>query len=115
MDAMARSSLTLSCVFGLFVACTELRAQDARPTTAGTETLCASAPRCCASCGCLSGLHWTRVCFPRCGCPDDYCPNPYPRQCWMPYPPFYRCVPAGDCSRPRGDREGKDRLTWWFI
>ena len=69
---------------------------------------------CTADCGAgCGGLHWTHECFPRGGCPDDYCPNPYPRQCWPPYPLFYRCVPAGDFA---GCRErGTDDLTWWFI
>ena len=57
---------------------------------------------------------WTRDCFPRRGCPDDYCPHPYPRQCWPPYLPFYRCVPAGDCGPGCGGRYD-DRLTWWFL
>lgn len=55
---------------------------------------------------------WTRNCFPRCGCPDDYCPHPYPRQCWPPYAPFYQCVPAGDCGC---GGHGHGSLTWWFI
>jgi len=62
--------------------------------------------------GC-GGLHWSHECFPRGGCPDDYCPNPFPRQCWPPYPLFYRCVPAGECADCR-DRSTDD-LTWWFI
>jgi hypothetical protein len=65
---------------------------------------------CGSDCG---GLHWTHECFPRSGCPDDYCPNPFPRQCWPPYPLFYRCVPAGDCADCR-DRSADD-LSWWFI
>jgi hypothetical protein len=47
-------------------------------------------------------------CFPRNGCRDDYRPNPWPRQCWLPYPPYYQCVPAGDGRK-------KDKLTWWFL
>jgi hypothetical protein len=72
----------------------------------------------CSSCSCTAcgdncgGLHWTHDCFPRNACPDDYCPNPYPRQCWPPYPFFYRCVPAGDCA---GCRKRTDDLSWWFI
>jgi hypothetical protein len=54
-------------------------------------------------------------CFPRCGCPDDYCPQPFPRQCWPPYPPFYQCVPAGDCAGPGCRIPGREKLTWWFI
>ena len=49
------------------------------------------------------------------GCPDDYCPNPYPRQCGCGYPGFYRCVPAGERALPEGQGRGKDKLTWWFI
>jgi hypothetical protein len=68
---------------------------------------------CTASCGTnCGGLHWSHDCFPRGGCPDDYCPNPFPRQCWPPYPVFYRCVPAGDCA---GCRQRSDDLSWWFI
>jgi len=65
-----------------------------------------SGPGCC---------HWTVGCFPRHGCPDDYCPNPYPRQCWPPYPPFYHCVPAGCCAHPPCVGVGNEKLTWWFI
>jgi hypothetical protein len=61
------------------------------------------------------GLHWPARCFPPSCCPDDYCPNPLPRQCWPPYPPFYRCVPAGECQGPRCDCHNKERLTWWFL
>ncbi len=60
------------------------------------------------------GCHWTLGCFPRCGCPDDYCPHPYPRPCWPPYPPFYRCVPAGNCQ-PNACGRGQEKLTWWFL
>jgi len=64
--------------------------------------------------GGLAGHHWTQACFPRCGGPDDYRANPYPRQCWGPYPDFYRYVPAGiplldQCETRR------DRRTWWFL
>lgn len=65
---------------------------------------------CCGSCGATSG--GDRCCFPRNACPDDYCDKPFPRQCWPDYPPFYRCVPAGDCA---GYGNGKENLTWWFI
>ncbi|SRR6266849_6736217 len=76
---------------------------DAPPLT-GRESM---APGC--------GLHWSRDCFPHGGCPDDYCGNPYPRQCWPPYPAFYRCVPAGDCAGYECGKSGQGRLTWWFI
>jgi hypothetical protein len=58
---------------------------------------------------------WARCCFPRWGCPDDYCPNPYPRQYWPPYPAFYRCAPAGVCSHPPCVGVGNEKLTWWWI
>ena len=61
------------------------------------------------------GCGWTFGCFPRRGCPDDYCPHLYPRQCWPPYPPFYRCAPASDCAAGTGCDRAADRLTWWFI
>jgi hypothetical protein len=73
------------------------------------------APACPAqNCG-RSGLSWTFGCFPRCGCPDDYRVHPYPRQCWPPYLPFYRCVPASDCAAASDCGRQQDRLTWWFI
>src|SRR5262249_14116661 len=66
------------------------------------------AGNCVGNCGSgCGGLHWTHECFPRGGCPDDYCPNPFPRQCWPPYPLFYRCVPAGECADCR-DRSTDD-------
>jgi hypothetical protein len=34
---------------------------------------------------------WDRHCFPRCGCPDDYCRKNLPAVCWPPYPPYYIC------------------------
>jgi hypothetical protein len=80
------------------------------PAPAGGE-----APACAAPCGGPKGCGWTAGCFPRCGCPDDYCPNPYPRSCWPPYPPFYRCVPAGNCGPADGCGRGTGRLTWWFV
>jgi hypothetical protein len=61
------------------------------------------------------GHGWTLRCFPRCGCADDYCPSPYPRQCWPPYPPFYQCVPAGACAHPACVGVGNEKLTWWWI
>jgi hypothetical protein len=64
---------------------------------------------------CPSGCLWTYGCFPRYGCPDNYCPNPLPRQCWPPYPPFYRCVSAGECGHPPCVGVGHERLTWWFM
>ncbi len=60
------------------------------------------------------GLRWTDCCFPRHGCPDDYCPHPYPRPCPLPYPPFYRCVPAGNCH-PTYSGPHTGGLAWWFV
>src|SRR5262249_7872718 len=61
------------------------------------------------------GCRWSLFCFPRCDCPDDYCAHPYPRQCWPPYPPFYRCGPAGDCGHPPCTGVGNEGLSWWWI
>jgi hypothetical protein len=57
---------------------------------------------------------WVQDCFPRCGCPDDYCPRPLPRQCWPPYPCYYQCVPAGD-GRPVRCESKKDGWSLWFL
>jgi hypothetical protein len=89
--------------------------QEIKPMPANSGSDCGRGPRCCAQCYGPTGLHWTLCCFPRCGCPDDYCPNPYPRQCWPPYPPFYKCVPAGDCGHPPCVGVGNEKLTWWWI
>jgi hypothetical protein len=62
-----------------------------------------------------TGLGWASSCFPRCGCLDDYCPHPYPRQCCPPYPAFYTCAPAGDCAAAGACGRQSDRLTWWFL
>jgi hypothetical protein len=58
---------------------------------------------------------WASRCFPRCGCPDDYCPHPFPRQCWPPYPPYYSCMPAGDGVHPPCLGVGNEKLTWWWL
>jgi hypothetical protein len=73
-------------------------------------THCVGKGPCGGSCGSFSSGF--RCCFPPNNCPDDYCPNPLPRQCWTEYPPFYRCVPAGDCA---GCGNEKGKLSWWFI
>jgi hypothetical protein len=65
--------------------------------------------------GPTTGLHWTYCCFPRQGCPDDYCPHPYPQSCRPAYPPFYECVPAGDCSPSRCREQARDGGTLWFL
>jgi hypothetical protein len=75
-------------------------------------TPCATGESCGGNTGCC---RWTCSCFPRGGCPDDYCPHPLPRQCWPPYPPFYRCVPAGHCAHPPCVGVGNENLTWWWI
>jgi hypothetical protein len=80
------------------------------PVTAGIQV-----PACGPGCDSPKGFHWTLRCFPRGGCPDDYCPNPYPRQCWPPYPPFYKCAPAGNCAHPPCVGVGNEKLTWWWI
>jgi hypothetical protein len=64
---------------------------------------------------CTDCFLWTLGCFPRGGCCDDYCPHPFPRQCWPPYPPFYRCVPAGNCAHPPCVGVGNEGLTWWWV
>jgi hypothetical protein len=92
------------CLLGALLVCAPCQAQQAGPVTIIIEPAPWEVPV-----GGPNGCRPAVGCCPRHGCPDDYCPNPYPRQCWPPYPPFYRCVPAGDCT-PR-----KDRLTWWFI
>jgi hypothetical protein len=71
-------------------------------------------PRVSPGCG-PQGLRWTLSYFPRCGCADDYCPHPYPPPCWPPYPPFYKCVPAGECARPGCGGQATSRLSWWFL
>ncbi len=68
-----------------------------------------------ASYGGMRCWSWTLCCFPRRCCPDDYCAKPYPRQCWPAYPPFYRCVPAGECAHPSCVGVGNEKLTWWFV
>jgi hypothetical protein len=78
-----------------------------------TLTTCAAGPACGAEGHGPS--HWALDCFPRWGCPDDYCPHPYPRQCWSPYPPFYRCVSAGQCAPAPGVGVRDEKLTWWFL
>src|SRR5271170_3523471 len=66
------------------------------------------------ACG-VSGWKRSAACFPRCGCPDDYCPSPLPRQCWTAYPYFYQCVPAGSrCPKPKCETK-KDGWAVWFL
>jgi hypothetical protein len=104
---------SLPSLFGVLLTCAGSFAQAPSPPAAVFGPPCALDP--------LSGLPqaragccgWVRACFPRCGCPDDYCPNPCPRPCWPPYPPFYQCVPAGHCGP--SDGRGTKGLTWWFF
>jgi hypothetical protein len=86
-----RSTAVLACLLGAFVAGESGRAGE-------------------PPCGCQA-----ETCFPRSTCLDDYCPSPYPRQCWPPYPAFYQCVPAGVCSHPPCVGVGNEKLTWWWI
>jgi hypothetical protein len=112
---MKTASPMLLCSLIVLATCPSGRSQEPGRVPASAITGCTQGAACgFPGCG-LNCFQWTLGCFPRCGCPDDYCPNPYPKQCWPPYPPFYRCVPAGDCARSCGGGEGKDRLTWWFI
>jgi hypothetical protein len=64
-----------------------------------------------ACAGCPPDLRRVHDCLPRCGCADDYCPNPLPCRCWPAYPPFYKCVPAGDSGPDRDVDHGTGRLT----
>jgi hypothetical protein len=90
-------------------------AQESGPGRACPMTTCPTKPACESRGAGTSWCRWAIGCFPRHGCPDDYCPNPYPRQCWPPYPPFYRCVPAGDCTHPPCVGVGYEKLTWWWL
>src|SRR5215831_14390266 len=109
---MKRASPAILFLLSALVACAPGFGQEPRQVP---FTACTEGPAGGSSCDGPKGLHWTLGCFPRHGCPDDYSPNPYPRQCWPPYPPFYRCVPAGDGALPGRCGSGKDKLTWWFI
>jgi hypothetical protein len=84
-------------------------------TDLGPCAASAERPACPTSDGQPGSLHWTACCFPRKGCPDDYCPHPYPPACWPPYPPFYQCVPAGNCGPACPGTHDKSKLTWWFL
>jgi hypothetical protein len=112
---MNRTSAALLCVLGTLMASTPAPGQEPRPVPAGSCSTCTEGPASGLHGGGGGCCHWTAGCFPRCDCPDDYCPNPYPRQCWPPYPPFYRCVPAGDCAHPPCVGVGNEKLTWWWI
>jgi hypothetical protein len=112
---MKRAASMLLCLLTVLAACVPGRCQETVPMSGGPFTTCTEAPVCGLPGVGPTGCHWTYGCFPRCGCPDDYCPHPYPRQCWPPYPSFYRCVPAGECCHPRCVGVGNEKLTWWFF
>jgi hypothetical protein len=114
-DFMRFASPALLCLLSAVAVRAPALGQEPVQGPAGSMINCTEVPASRLPCGGPSGLHWALGCFPRHCCPDDYCPNPYPRQCWPPYPPNYGCVPAGSCG-PRGcSGRAKDELTWWFI
>src|SRR5208282_4950345 len=108
---MKRDVPALLCLLVAVAAGAPARAQEPGPVPTGSPTNCPDAPACNLHGGGPSWCHWTAGCFPQCGCPDDYCRNPYPRQCWPPYPSFYQCVPAGDCAHPPCVGVGNKDLT----
>jgi hypothetical protein len=112
---MTTERRVLLCLLGALAAVAPGFSQEPRPGPAGPGGTCAAAPACGSNGDGLKGLHWAAGCFPRCGCRDDYCPHPYPRPCWPPYPPFYKCVPAGDCPHPPCTGVGNETLAWWFL
>lgn len=107
--------VAILCQAILLVGCLRCRGEEPKYPKAALVPSCTDAPACAKPCAGPGGLHWTNCCFPRSGCPDDYCPNSYPRQCWLPYPSFYKCVPAGACAPSDGCATGKDKRTWWFV
>lgn len=112
---MKHAAAMLLCLQVALVAGVPGRGQEPRPVSPGPPAVSIDVPACGFHWEGPKGLHWTHGCFPRCGCPDDYCPTPCPRQCWPPYPPFYRCVPAGACAHPPCVGVGNEGLTWWFL
>jgi hypothetical protein len=90
-------------------------AQESLPRPAAPLPTWSPEPPCKSDPGGRGSIHWTAGGFPRCNCPDDYCPKPFPQQCWPPYPPFYLCVPAGECAHPPCVGVGNEKLTWWWI
>jgi hypothetical protein len=97
---MKRAAATMLGLVSALLTAAPAPAQGPAPGPACAAPTAAGAPGCGSSGGAPHGLCWTAGCFPRQGWPDDYCPTPCPRPCWPPYPPFYRCVPAGDCAPP---------------
>ena len=111
-----RTTLTVAmCVLSGLLVCSRAHADEPKYPKAECVPACTDAPACGKACTGTSGPHWTQCCFPRSNCPDDYCANLLPRQCWLPYPSFYKCVPAGACARPDGCSKEKDRRSWWFV
>jgi hypothetical protein len=91
------------------------RGEESKYPKAAPAPACTDGPVCEKPCSGPGSSHWTNCCYPRSGCPDDYCPNSYPRQCWLPYPSYYKCVPAGACSRSDACAAQKDKRSWWFV
>jgi hypothetical protein len=113
-ETMKHAFFPLCVLVGLIV-CTNGHGQEVKRPPDSAVNIYATTPAWDSVCSGLKGSSWTASCFPRCGCADDYCANPYPRQCWPPYPPFYKCVPAGDGGPGLGCVAAKDKLSWWFI
>src|SRR5437868_6555953 len=115
MDSMKKalgSILALvTCLIG-YAYCEAQEPQPAKQVSTWMEAPSCASP--CASpiCGnhskCCTAAAPFLGCFPRSTCPDDYCPNPLPRQCWLPYPAFYQCVPAGQCRSDCANNRGKN-------
>src|SRR5262249_47154669 len=112
---MKSITIALLGVFGAWVADCQANAQQPRPAPVRPCIKCAAAPAGAPNSDEKTTFHWAAGCFPRCNCPDDYCPTPLPRQCSPTYPPFYRCVAAGCCYHPPVTGVGNERLTWWWI
>jgi hypothetical protein len=112
---MKTASSALLGLLGVLVTCVPVPGQGPCPSPGSPVSTWVEAPPCRLPSASPDGCHWVRGCFPRGGCPDDYCPNPYPRQCWPPYPPFYKCVVAGNCGHPPCVGVGNEKLTWWWI
>src|SRR5262249_53314169 len=112
---MKTVSSAILCLVSAVAACAQGPDQGPRQGPASPVITSIPGPACGAPGAGSKCCRWTTSCFPRCGCPDDYCPNPLPRQCRPPYLPFYQCVPAGDCAHPPCVGVGNEKLTWWFL
>jgi hypothetical protein len=104
-----------SCLVIFAAICAQGRGEEPRQVPISPGTCGPDAPACVTPCARSGGLHWTRCCFPRGGCPDDYCANPYPRQCWLHYPSFYKCVPAGGRTSADCYDTAKENQSWWWV